>query len=209
LFVCPPAVPAAWKRRDPESAPPSDGYILFVGTMTRRKNIGGLLAGYSALAARRSALPGLVLAGRVPAGADAWMEQVRRLRLSSRVEWRGYVAGDERLSLFEGARLLVLPSFDEGFGLPVLEAMALGVPVVVSNRGALPDLTGGAGLVVDPERPEDLAAALERVIDDLDLARELGARGIERSRAFTWGRTAALVRTAYGAAMASRASRSG
>jgi glycosyltransferase involved in cell wall biosynthesis len=91
----------------------------------------------------------------------------------------------------------VLPSFDEGFGIPALEAMSAGVPVVVSNRGALPEVVGDAGLLIDPDDAESLTAALDRLIGDADLREVCALRGLDRAREFTWTRTAREVRRAY------------
>ncbi len=103
--------------------------------------------------------------------------------------------------LYEGARLLVLPSLDEGFGLPVLEAMATGVPVVAANRGALPEVVGGAGPLIDPESPEDLAAAIEKILTDDEFAAGCASKGLARAREFQWAATARLVSDVYHAAI--------
>jgi glycosyltransferase involved in cell wall biosynthesis len=103
--------------------------------------------------------------------------------------------------VIEGARVLLLPSFDEGFGLTALEAMTLGVAVVASDRGALPELLDGAGLLVDPDEPEALAAALQRLLDEPGLVRALSERGRQRAAEFSWERTARLTRAVYDAAV--------
>ncbi|HMD33492.1 MAG TPA: glycosyltransferase, partial [Vicinamibacterales bacterium] len=105
--------------------------------------------------------------------------------------------------LYSGARLLVLPSFEEGFGIPVLEAMTLGIPVVASNRGALPEILGDAGILVDPEPPA-IAEALAKMIDDDGFAQQCVAKGLERARLFSWTRTADRVLEAYRQAIAGR-----
>jgi glycosyltransferase involved in cell wall biosynthesis len=115
------------------------------------------------------------------------------------------VAPAERHRLYAGARLLVQPSFEEGFGLPVLEAMTVGVPVVAAEAGALPEVGGDAVLLAPPADPHAIALAIERLLDDDELARECGARGVARAAGFTWARTAAATVTAYAAAVAHRA----
>ena len=105
-------------------------------------------------------------------------------------------------ALFERARLLVLPSYNEGFGMPVLEAMTIGVPVVVSTRGALPEVVGDAGLMVEPDRPDDLAAAMERLLFDRQAAELAGRRGIRRALNFKWEVAAEALRGAYDHALA-------
>jgi glycosyltransferase involved in cell wall biosynthesis len=121
-----------------------------------------------------------------------------------RIDLRGYVSDDERASLYRAASMLVLPSFEEGFGLPVMEAMAAGVPVVVSNRGALPDVAGDAALVVDPDDRAGLAAAMERVLSDGDLRRRMADAGLRRVRAFDPSAAARDVLAAYRAAVERR-----
>jgi glycosyltransferase involved in cell wall biosynthesis len=95
----------------------------------------------------------------------------------------------------------VHPSFDEGFGMTVLEAMSLGVPVVASDRGSLPEVLGGAGLLVDPDRPADIADAIARLLGEDGLAESCAAKGVDRARAFRWEHTAELVYDAYRAAI--------
>lgn len=103
--------------------------------------------------------------------------------------------------------MLVLPSFDEGFGLPVAEAMGMGVPVIVSRRGSLPELAGDAGLTVDPDDPEGLAAAMRRVLSDAALRRRMIEAGLERARAFDPAAAARGVLAAYRAALSRRSVR--
>ena len=109
----------------------------------------------------------------------------------------GYVDPARRRELYEGARLLVQPSFEEGFGFPVLEAMTIGVPVVAANRGALPEVLGDAGLLVDPDDPDQIASAIDRMLNDETLAASCASRGAARARQFDWPHTARLVHAAY------------
>jgi alpha-1,3-rhamnosyl/mannosyltransferase len=193
-----------WSPRD---AMPTPGYVLFLGTLEPRKNLGGLLDAYSDLVATRPNAPRLVLAGRL---GEAAMELTSRLNsapLAGRVDLPGYIAPDDRRSLMAGAAVLVMPSFMEGFGIPALEAMTLGVPVIVSNRGALPEVVGDAGLIFDPDQQGALAAALGRVLDDEPLRQTLSARGIGRARNYTWRAAAAQTRNAWLAAIDTRKAR--
>ncbi len=207
ISVCPEGVPD-WEPGEPMTSPRSlRGHILFLGTLEPRKNVPGLLAAYARLVARLSDAPKLILAGKVPAGADRTLAAIERAPLAGRVEVRGYVPPGQRRALYEGAAMLVLPSRDEGFGLPAVEAMSLGVPVVASNRGALPEVVGGAGLLADPEDPDQLSAAMATILTDTSAAAALAARGRERARAFTWARCAALTREAYELAIATRRNR--
>jgi glycosyltransferase involved in cell wall biosynthesis len=121
----------------------------------------------------------------------------------------GYVQDADRQRLYEGARLLVLPSFNEGFGLPVAEAMSLGIPVVASNRGSLPEVSGGAALLVDPDDTAAISRAMERVLADDVLARRLAEDGLRQAKRFTWPRAAELTRAAYERAIITRRQRMG
>jgi len=204
ISVCSPGAPA-WPPRE---GPPADGgYVLFFGTLEPRKNLGGLLDAYERLAARRRDLPSLVIAGQATDAARVWLDRLAGEPLRSLVRHIGYVDPSRRRALYEGARVLVQPSFEEGFGIPVLEAMALGVPVIAANRGALPEVVGDAGLIIDPENADELAAAIERVVDDGELAAGLAASGVRRARQFSWARTAQHVHAAYERAIERRRTR--
>jgi glycosyltransferase involved in cell wall biosynthesis len=196
VHVCPAGTPR-WTtggRRTPRRA---DGYVLFVGTLSTRKNVGGLLDAWTLLLERRPDAPPLRLSGLAGPDAAPWLQRIASPPLRGRVEYSGYVPDGQRRALFEGASLLVLPSWHEGFGLPALEAMALGVPVVASTAGALPEVVGDAGLLVDPASPEAIADAIVRLLDDRGLAAELSRAGERRAAAYRWARTADLVRRAY------------
>jgi glycosyltransferase involved in cell wall biosynthesis len=193
ISVCPPGAPA-W---EPRRQAPADGYILFVGTLEPRKNLGALLDAYALLASRRRDVPKLVVAGRALPGAEPWLDRMARAPLRGHVEHVGYVEAARRRALYEGARLLVQPSFNEGFGMPVLEAMTVGVPVVSSNRGALPEVLGDAGPLVDPDDREALASAVARLLDDEAFAAACAAQGVRRARQFSWNATAQGVYEAY------------
>jgi glycosyltransferase involved in cell wall biosynthesis len=152
-------------------------------------------------------VPGLVLAGKATADGRGWLERIEKPPLNGVVRHIGYVDPADRRALYSGARLLVLPSFDEGFGMPVLEAMSLGVPVVAANRGSLPEVIGDAGPLVNPERPVEIANAIARVLNDEAYASSCTARGLARARAFRWDRTAHRVYETYRQAIERRALR--
>ena len=210
IAVCPPGAPD-WS---PRSRPPRDGYLLFLGTLEPRKNVGRAARRLRAAAGdawRRArfagggAVPELVLAGRATPAADPWLARLARPPLVGHARHIGYVEPDERRALYEGARLLVLPSLDEGFGIPVLEAMTVGVPVVASRRGALPEVLDGAGVLIDPLDAADLAAGLARILDDEPFAAACATHGIARAGAYRWTDTAARVCEAYHQAIEHRA----
>jgi len=166
------------------------GFLFSLGRLNSRKNLDRLLLAYARLRASGATSAPLVIGGRPDHGVD---EMLRRARLSgedSGIRFAGLIPDADLPALYAGAGCFVYPSLFEGFGLPVLEAMACGTPVVASNCTALPELAGDAGLLVDPESVDGLAAAIDRVISDVAFARELGARGLERSRRYSWGLTA-------------------
>jgi glycosyltransferase involved in cell wall biosynthesis len=205
ISVCSPGAPS-W---EPREGPPDGGYVLFFGTLEPRKNVGGLLDAYAWLASRRRDLPTLVLAGKATEASASWLDRLNRPPLRGVARHIGYVDPSRRRALYEGAIALVQPSFEEGFGIPVLEAMTLGVPVIVSRRGALPEVAGDAGIIVDSVEPEGLGAAIERVLDDRAFAAEASRRGIERARQYSWASTAQHVYEAYGRAIERRRTRAG
>jgi glycosyltransferase involved in cell wall biosynthesis len=128
-------------------------------------------------------------------GARKWkyspiFETVKQLGLENHVHFMGFVPEDELPALYNGADLFVFPSLYEGFGLPVLEAMACGTPVITSNVSSLPEVAGNAALLVDPYNVDELADAMRRILSDPALAADLRARGLERAQQFSWERTA-------------------
>jgi glycosyltransferase involved in cell wall biosynthesis len=166
-----------------------DRYVLFVGTIQPRKNLSRLAAALSLV--ERAGYPHwLVVAGKRGWLARAVDEQIRASGMSHRVRLLGYVAADDLPALYGGADAFCLPSLYEGFGLPVLEAMACGTPVVAADRAALPEVAGDAALLVDPFRPAEIAAALARVLSDVAFRRDLIGRGQARASQYSWERTA-------------------
>lgn len=161
-------------------------YVLFVGTLEPRKNLSLLVR---ALAIMKTDIP-LLLTGWAGWGEKSWLDEIRSLGLRNRVVLTGYVDDETLACLYAGASAFVYPSFYEGFGLPVLEAMACGCPVVCSNRASLPEVAGDAALLIDPQDPEDLAHSIERVLHDSSLKECMVAKGIERSALFSWKKTA-------------------
>lgn len=202
IHVCSPG-PPDWRVLGSAPNVPEEGYILFIGTLEARKNVGALLDAYSLLLNRRRDVPALVLAGRATTSAHPWLERISRPPLTGRVRHVGYV--DDKEHIYAGARLVVVPSRDEGFGLPVLEAMAAGVPVVAANRGALPEVLGGAGLLVNADDVDQFAAAIDRMLTDEAFAHRCASSGLARAPLFSWSNAAASLRRAYEAAIETRA----
>jgi glycosyltransferase involved in cell wall biosynthesis len=171
-------------------------YLLYVGTLHPRKNLVRLVQAFARLPALLSAAgrptPGLqlVLAGRKGWLYDDIFAQVRRLDLEDRVILTGYVPDEDLPALLSAARAFVFPSLYEGFGLPVVEAMACGTPVVCANTSSLPEVAGDAALLVDPLDEGAIAAALARLLSDDDLHRELVDRGFRQAARFSWQRCA-------------------
>jgi glycosyltransferase involved in cell wall biosynthesis len=206
ITVCSPGAPswaAEVARARTLGTPGTVGCILFVGTLEPRKNIGTLLDGYERLRRRRADAPPLVLAGRARPSVSAELNRVNQPPLAGHVTALGYVTNSERQRLYRDARLLVLPSLEEGFGIPVLEAMACGVPVIVSNRGSLPEVAGSAAEPVNATDANALVAEMERLLDPT-VAHQASVRGLARAAEYSWDRCAASARRAYAAAVEAR-----
>src|SRR5262245_2114305 len=191
IAVTPHGVDPAF-REEPQPAQVDDtlrrlrlprGGILYVGSAEKRKNLVTLVMAYMTLAPRRR-LPPLVLAGP---GSD-WAQGGSYS--GPQIVATGYLERPDVRSLMAASAALVLPSLEEGFGLPVVEAMAAGLPVVCSRDTALAEVAGDAASLVDPHDVNGLAHAVERVLEDRPLAAELRRKGLERSRAFEWSTTA-------------------
>jgi len=167
------------------------GYILCVGTLEPRKNIPTLLQAFRTLLDRKAGVGQLVLVGKRGWLSEGIFEALDSLKLGDRVRILEDVSGLEALNqLYNGAGVLATPSFYEGFGLPALEAMSCGTPVVVADRGSLPEIVGDAGLLIDPEDPMGLAAVLERTLNDEHLREDMIAKGYQQASKFSWRETA-------------------
>lgn len=172
-------------------------YLLFVGTFEPRKNLPGLLNAYSLLRSRDAHTPMLVIAGRRGWLYEDVFQEAQRLNLNSAIRWLENVDFTDLPAVYNGAAVLTLPAFYEGFGFPPLEAMACGVPTVVSDRGSLPEVVGDTGLLINPDDPDMLADALHRALTDSAFRTRSRQAGIARAASFTWRRTAEIVRRVY------------
>lgn len=170
-----------------------DHYLLYVGTLHPRKNLVRLVEAFGAALPALPPGTGLVLAGKVGWLHDALLVRLRQLGLQERVLLPGYVADADLPALLSGASAFLFPSLYEGFGLPVIEAMTCGVPVVCSNVSSLPEVAGDAALLVDPLDTGAWAQAIDRVSNDEPLRRDLEERGRRQVARFSWGRCAAQV----------------
>jgi len=196
IYVCPPGAPT-WRSPVSPARAPGHGYVLFLGTLDPRKNLGVILDAYEALIRRsRNVLP-LVIAGHPTPDAAAWLARISREPLRAHATYKGYVASEDREQLYAGARALVLPSLDEGFGLPALEAMSAGVPVLASNRGSLPEVIGTGGAILDPSDVDAWASAIDRLASDGPWVEQLARAGLARASTFTWERAVAGLHRAY------------
>jgi glycosyltransferase involved in cell wall biosynthesis len=171
-------------------------FVLFIGTIEPRKNVLRIVQAFEKIAAR---FPehSLILAGKLGWDFDPILEAIAASPFRARIRQLGYVSEESKRVLLAGGDLLVYPSLYEGFGLPVLEGMAAGIPTVTSNVSSLPEVAGSAALMVDPESVEQLAAAMERVLSDGDLAVKLAGLGWERAKEFSWRNTAGETYKAY------------
>lgn len=166
------------------------GFLLFVGTIEPRKNVPGLLQAYRLLLDSDVTSEPLVLIGGKGWLYDEIFERVEALGLTERVRFLHGVPDADLPGLYNAASLSAIPSFYEGFGLPALEAMSCGTPVVVADRASLPEVVGEAGLLVDPEDPDDIALALKRALTQESLRVRMRELGLAQAARFTWEETA-------------------
>lgn len=175
-------------------------YILFVGTIDPRKNLAVLLEAWKRLLThRREAVKDvkLVLAGGVGYGGEPIVALIKKMKLSQRVVHTGYVSHNHKILLMKNAAAFVFPSLYEGFGLPVLEAMQLGLPVVTTNVSSIPEVAGRAALMVEPTDVEGLAQAMMKVLTNKTLAEQLRRKGKRQAAKFNWTKTAQQTLAVY------------
>lgn len=163
-----------------------DAYLLFVGTLDPRKNLSTVL---KALARTESRLP-LVIIGWSGWGAPQFREELRRMGMEERVVFPGYLTDDELAAAYSGASAFLYPSVYEGFGLPVLEAMACGCPVICSNAASIPEVAGDAAMLVDPMDSASWTDAIDTVVNDPVTWSKMAKGGLRRAAEFSWQRAA-------------------
>jgi len=203
-----PASPEAVRAvREKYSLP--EHFILYVGTIEPRKNLTALLEAFHHFLATCSSLSApcdlrpatcdlrLVIVGKKGWLYESFFHRLRELGLDDRVIFTGYVPDEDLPAIYSAADLFVFPSLYEGFGLPVLEAMACGVPVVCSNTSSLPEVAGDAALLVDPTDVRALAGAMEEVLTDEGKRKEMRERGLRQAAKFSWEKAAAMTLKVY------------
>ena len=202
VHICPPGRPH-WSddvvRRRQTAATPGK-HILFMGTLSLRKNVGTLLEAYARLRAQLADAPPLVLAGHRTPASGRWETRCDEAPLKGHVRITGYVDTRQRIDLYADALMLVLPSYEEGFGLPVLEAMACGVPVIVSSRGSLPEVAGPAATPIDPDDAGAFASEMRALLDETTAA-AARERGLAQASRYSWPACATAALAAYASAM--------
>ncbi len=173
-----------------QALPVPDKFFLFAGVLKERKNVAGVIRAFASFYPTHPDFS-LVIAGKKEgAYYKSLVSLANKLGVTSRVHFVGYVSNEELAYLYTKATALVFPSFIEGFGMPVLEAMHANLPVITTNTGALAEVTGDAALLVDPHDPSDIAQALSTIVRDKVLRDSLRARGHARAAQFSWERAA-------------------
>jgi len=169
-------------------------YILYLGTLKPNKNIEGLVDAYHVLYSKLNVSScKLVIAGKKGWLYQSIFEKVKQLGLENEIIFAGFVPDEEVPILMKGAKLFVMPSFWEGFGIPVLEAMDAGVPVVCSNAASLPEVAGEAALLVNPYNPRDIAEGIRSILTDQKLRQKLIEKGKEQVKVFSWEKCSKII----------------
>jgi glycosyltransferase involved in cell wall biosynthesis len=165
-------------------------YIIYVGILEPKKNILRLVEAFASLKREGKIVHKLVIAGKRAWGDETVFQAVRRNGLEGEVIFTGYVPQEELPLLMSGADVFVFPSLHEGFGIPPLEAMACGAPVITSNASSLPEVVGDAGILVDPYNVDEIAEAIYKVVSDVKLREQMRRKGLERAKLFSWKKAA-------------------
>ncbi|MEM7032550.1 MAG: glycosyltransferase family 1 protein [Chloroflexota bacterium] len=174
-----------------------DRFILFLGTIEPRKNVVGLLKAYAVWIQRDAAAPLLVVGGGKGWYYQQVFEWVEKLGLQDRVRFPGYLPQADLRLWYNAANIFVYPSLFEGFGLPVLEAMACGTPVITSNVSSLPEVAGDAAVLIDPHNTDALSAAMEQVYSQPTTQQTMAEKGLRQRVRFSWQKTATETRKVY------------
>ncbi len=168
-------------------------YFLYLGTLEPRKNIERIIEAYYMLTQKTDDVPLLVLAGKKGWLFESIFETVKKYQLEDKIVFTGYVSEEDAPVLLFGAKAFVFPSLYEGFGMPPLEAMACGTPVITSNCTSLPEVVGDCGILVNPLETEEICDAMFKLLDDDELCKKLSKDGRKRAEEFTWKRASDIV----------------
>ena len=174
-----------------------DEYILYLGTLEPRKNISSLIKAFIKLKKEKKISEKLVIAGKKGWNYENIYKIIYENNFKDEIIFTGYVDESDKPAIYQLSKLFVFPSLYEGFGIPVLESMASGVPVIVSNTSSLPEVVGDAGILVDPQKVEDIEAAIYKVLTNEKLRTELIEKGLEQSKKFTWETSAGKLYEIY------------
>jgi glycosyltransferase involved in cell wall biosynthesis len=175
-------------------------FILAVGNLQPRKNLIRLVRAFASIRADLNRCQ-LVIVGKAQWQSSEVYSLVESLGLEEDVIFTGYVPDDDLRLLYNLATVFVYPSLYEGFGLPILEAMACGTPVIASRVASMPEVAGNAAILIDPYQEREIAGAIRRVVTDVSLAESLSRRGLAHAKQFSWARTAAKTRAVYESVM--------
>ncbi len=173
-----------------ESIPVPEHFFLFAGALKERKNVAGVIRAFAAFYQSNKDFFLLIAGTKRGTYFESLVALAKELGVEDRIRFVGYVTNEQLAYLYEKAAALVFPSFIEGFGMPVLEAMSVGLPVITSKEGALAEVAGSAALLVDPKEPEDIARAMHLLIQESNKREELRTRGFARAAEFSWDITA-------------------
>lgn len=187
---------------EPTSSDQNPPYILYVGNLHPRKNLIRLLEAFVQIKSSHPSEIRLKIVGQKAWACEPIFETLRKHRIENDVDFTGYISQEDVVRLYQNATVTAFPSLYEGFGLPILEAMACGSPVVASNTTSLPEVAGDAGILVNPESSTDIAAGLWRVLSSSTLQADLRQKGYLQAKRFTWLNTAQTTLAAYRAGLA-------
>jgi glycosyltransferase involved in cell wall biosynthesis len=179
-----------------------DDFLLFVGTIEPRKNLNRLVQAFERVLTTTNLSPQLVIAGTPGWLTDELFSYVAQSEAANRIRWTGYLTNEDLCALYSSCRLFIYPSLYEGFGLPPLEAMACGAPVITSRIPSIMEVVGDSARLVNPTSADELAQSIISLCNDSNEVKNLSAAGLRRAGDFSWERTARLTYNVYQTALA-------
>lgn len=171
-------------KNQPVLSQEKESFLLFIGTLGPRKNLPGLLRAFARVC-KRGFPHQLILIGKDENQWPLLTRMIDELEIPNRVIYKGYVSEEEKIRLLQKATLLLMPSFYEGFGYPLLEAMSYGTPVVTSNISSMPEVVGNAGVLVDPNQPEEIATSIEKILSSPTYYQQLVENSLKQAQDFS------------------------